>query len=65
MESLQSIQDTAVRYITGGIRGTAYDILEAHANLLPIDLLFRKMQFRATTHICTLPQHHPLYEVAC
>ena len=65
MESLQSIQDTAVRYITGGIRGTAYDILEAHANLLPIDLLFRKMQFRATTHICALPQHHPLYEVAC
>ena len=63
-----TIPDTAYttsRYITGGIRGTAYDVLEAHANLLPINLLFKKIQFRAATCICTLPPHHPLYEVAC
>ena len=64
-ESLQSIQGTAVRYITGGIRGTAYEVLEAHTNLPPIDLLFRKIQFRATIRICALPPHHPLYEVTC
>ena len=64
-KSLQSIQGTASRYITGGIRGTAYDVLEAHANLPPIDLLFRKIQFRAATRICALPSRHPLYEVAC
>ena len=64
-KSLQSIQGTRSRYITRGIQGTTYDILEAHTNLPPVDLLFRKIQFRAATHICTLPPHHPLYEVAC
>lgn len=64
-KSLQSIQGTASRYITRGIWGTAYDILEAHANLPPVDLLFRKIQFRAATRICALPPRHPLYKVVC
>ena len=61
---LQTIQGTATRYITGGIRGTAYDVLEAHANIPPIDILFRKAQFRAASRICSLPPHHPLYPIA-
>ena len=64
-KSLQSIQGTVARYITGGIRGTAYDILEAHANLPPVNLLFRRVQFRAASRICTLPPRHPLYPIAC
>ena len=64
-KSLQSIQGTAARYITGGIRGTAYDILEAHADLPPVDLLFCKVQFRAASRICVLPSRHPLHSIAC
>ena len=64
-KSLQSIQGTVARYITGGIRGTAYNILEAHANLPPVNLLFRRVQFRAASRICTLPPRHPLYPIAC
>ena len=64
-KSLQLIQGTAARYITGGIQGTAYNILEAHADLPPVDLLFRRVQFRAASRICTLPPRHPLYPIAC
>ena len=38
----------------------AGDMLEAHANLLPIDLLFRKVTFRAAARIASLPPAHPL-----
>ena len=62
---LHSIQGRVAHYITGGIRGTAFDILEAHANILPIDLLFRRVQFRAATRISSLPSRHPLYPIAC
>ena len=64
-KSLQSIQGTAARYITGGICGTAYNVLEAHANLPPVDLLFCKVQLRAASRICTLPSRHPLHSIAC
>ena len=61
---LQMIQGTAARYITGGTRGTAYNALKAHANIPPVDILFRKTQFRAVSRICALPHHHPLYPLA-
>ena len=64
-KSLQSIQGTAARYITGGICSTAYNILEAHADLPPVDLLFHKVQFRAASRICALPPRHPLHHIAC
>ena len=53
------IQGMATRYITGGIKGTAYNTLEAHTNIPLIDL-FHKAQFHVATIICTLPSHHPL-----
>ena len=64
-KSLQSIQGTAARYITGSLCGTAYDVMEAHADLPPIDLLLRRIQFRAASRICALPPRHPLYPIAC
>ena len=64
-KSLQSIQGTATRYITRGLHGTAYNVMEAHADLPPINLLLRKIQFRAASRICTLPPRHPLYPIAC
>ena len=39
--------------------------MEAHPDLPPIDLLLRKIQFRAASRICTLPPRHPLYPIAC
>lgn len=61
---LRSIQGIATRYITGGIKGTAFDVLEVHANTPPIDLLIKKEQRRAATRICALPTSHPLYTIA-
>lgn len=61
---LWTIQGTATRNITGSIRGSAYDMLEVHANTPPIDLLFCHVQFRAALWICSLPPHHPLDLVA-
>ena len=62
---LNSIQGTAARHITGGIKGTAHDTLQAHANILPMDLLLRRIQFRAASRISSLPHHHPIYPLAC
>ena len=57
---LCSIQGQAAQFITGRFRGTAFNVLEAHAYIPPIDLLFWKTQMNAATHICTLPTNHPL-----
>ena len=59
------IQGCATNHITGGLRGTAYNITEAHAFIPPVDLLFHKSQLNAITHICALPPKHPLYPIAC
>ena len=57
------IQGMATRYITGGIRDTAFDVLEAHANIPPIDLTFRIAQFHTASRISAIPLLHPLYPV--
>ena len=64
-KELQLIQGTMTRFITGGIRGTAFNILEIHTNIPPIDLLIRKIQAKAALHICALPPNHPLHSLAC
>ena len=61
---LCSIQGTATRHITEGVRGTAFDMLEVHVNIPPIDLLFWKVQFCAASRIAALPPHHPLFPLA-
>ena len=58
---LCSVQCKIAKTITGGLSSTAGDILDVHAYILPIDLLFCKLLFRATLHICTLPPSHPLH----
>ena len=58
---LQSVQGRAARYITGSLKGTAYDVLEVHAYIPPIDLMFQKAQINAATHVCLLPPNHPLH----
>jgi hypothetical protein len=44
------------------MKTTATDILDAHANLLPIPLLLQKICHRAALRIATLPQRHPLFK---
>jgi ribonuclease HI len=61
-KKLTSTQRLAARIITGGLKTTAGDVLEAHANLLPIDLLFKKVLFRSTTRLASLPDSHPLFK---
>jgi hypothetical protein len=53
---LRSTQRKVAKTITGALSSTAGDILDVHANLFPIDLLFRKILFRAAIRICSLPQ---------
>ena len=57
---LAPAQCRAAKLITGALSTTAGDMLEAHANLLPIDLLFRKVTFHAAAQIASLPPAHPL-----
>lgn len=61
---LRSIQRRAAKYITGALATTAGDVMDAHAHILPTDLLFHKVLFRAAARICSLPRTHPLYPIA-
>ena len=58
---LRSEQRKVAKVITGRLSSTAGDILDVHAYILPIDLLFCKILFRAALRICTLPPTHPLH----
>jgi hypothetical protein len=62
---LCSIQCKVAISITGGLSSTAGNILDAHTFILPIDLLFCKLLFRAALHLCSLPSTHPLHPMLC
>jgi len=38
--------------------------MDAHTNLLPVDLLFHKVLFRAAVRIASLPSTHPLFSMS-
>ena len=59
-KAFTSLQRQVTHYITGGINGTAEDILEVHTNVLPVDLLFCKVQFCTASCLCTIPPSHSL-----
>ena len=61
---LSSIQRKVAKIITGSLATTAGDTLEAHSNLLPIDLLFNKILYRIATCITSLHNTHPLHPLA-
>ena len=58
---LRSIQRKVTKSITGGLSTTARDVMDMHAYILPVDLLFSKILFRASLHLCLLPTAHPLH----
>jgi ribonuclease HI len=44
------------------MRTTPTDLLEVHANILPMSLLLQNACHRATVHIATHPSSHPLHD---
>ena len=58
---LRSVQRKVTKSITGGLSTTAGDIMDVHAYILPVDLLFCKILFRAMLRLCSLPADHPLH----
>lgn len=47
--------------MSGAMRTTATDVLEAHMNILPFHLLVDTHVSRDATHLCALPTSHPLH----
>lgn len=56
-KKLLSVQHQAARTITGALSTTAGDVLEAHANLLPIELLFKRSYSDQPPILHFFPQH--------
>jgi ribonuclease HI len=58
---LRTIQRKAAILITGAMGSTATDILDAHANLLPMEIMIDKFRCRAALRLATVPRSHPLF----
>jgi ribonuclease HI len=61
---LTSVQRAGTLAITGGLRTSPTDALDAHAFILPIHLETEKHIFRSAIRIATLPPEHPLHKPA-
>ncbi|QRW09851.1 Reverse transcriptase from transposon X-element protein [Ceratobasidium sp. AG-Ba] len=57
---LATVQRQSAIAITGALRTTSNMALDAHANILPIDLAMNLVCFRATIRMATLPVSNPL-----
>ncbi|KAG2747132.1 hypothetical protein P692DRAFT_20739651 [Suillus brevipes Sb2] len=54
-ERLAKVQRISTLSITGAMKFTATDTLDAHANLLPTDILLQRVCHRAALRLSTLP----------
>ena len=57
---LSTIQRMATMAITGALRTSTSDVMEAHANLLPIELTMDRVCHRAALCLAALLESHPL-----
>jgi hypothetical protein len=62
-KALTKIQRVAALAVTGALRTTPTDYIEAHSNILPIELLLKQICFRAFARLASLPDAHPLAQV--
>lgn len=62
IKKLTRVQREAAIAVTGALRTTASDVLDAHANFLPFDLLVEKVIVRAGTRLATIPDSHVLHK---
>ena len=58
-----SIQWIAITATTGAMCTPEMDILETHANVLPVELLMHRVCQRAAIRLAALPESHPLHKV--
>jgi ribonuclease HI len=58
---LEKLQRIATLAITGGLRSTPTDLLDAHAGLLPLGLAMKKTCHRAAVWLLSLPKTNPLH----
>ncbi|KIJ57559.1 hypothetical protein HYDPIDRAFT_104102 [Hydnomerulius pinastri MD-312] len=58
-KKMKRVQRLSALMITGGMRSTATDLLNAHADLLPIQLQIRKHCHRETLHMARFHESHP------
>jgi hypothetical protein len=58
---LARVQCCAALHTTGAMRTTPTDLLDAHADLLPFELLVDKKCHAAALRLATLPASHPLH----
>jgi hypothetical protein len=58
---MAKVQRVAALSITGALRSTPSDLLDAHADLMPIRLAVEKVTHNATLRMLTLPDNHPLH----
>ena len=61
IRKLARIHRQACILMTGAMRTTATDTLEAHLNILPFHLLVDVHISRDATRLCSLPSSHPLH----
>lgn len=57
---LEGVQRMATLAITGALRTTATDVLDIHADTLPIELLLHQACQRSIVRLASLPDTHPL-----
>ena len=57
---LRSVQWITTMAITGALRTSATDVMEVHAILWPIELLFHRICHRATLQLTAILESHPL-----
>ncbi|QRV81841.1 RNA-directed DNA polymerase from mobile element jockey [Ceratobasidium sp. AG-Ba] len=62
-KKLQSIQRISALNITGALRTSPTDALDAHAGILPIKLELQRACHRAAIRLATIPTSHPLRQV--
>ena len=58
---LTTIQRKAAIAIMGTMRSTATDVLDAHANIMPVKVLIDKLRAQAAMWMATLLNSHPLF----
>ena len=59
---LSTVQCMATTAVMGALGTSASDVMEAHANLLPIELMINKVCHRATLRLAALLETHPLFK---
>lgn len=62
MRKLARVQRMAAIHITGAMRSTATDILDAHADLLPFPLLVNQICLRSAIRLASLLETHLLHK---